>query len=81
MESLIYDTLSSKSSITMYQDGHHLENNYFIMARCYNTKKSTNEANLFMVPFFLQHLLYRIAQLWFCPELLDPQPLGGTGSP
>lgn len=30
MESLIYDALSSKSSVTVYQDGHHLENNDFI---------------------------------------------------
>lgn len=41
MESLIYNTLSSKSSITMYQNGHHLEHNDFIMARCDNAKTPT----------------------------------------
>lgn len=41
MESFIYDTLSSKSSITMYQNGRHLEKNYFIITYCQDTRKPT----------------------------------------
>lgn len=40
MESLIYHTLSSKSSVTMYQDGHHLENNDFIS---FSTEKTQSK--------------------------------------
>lgn len=41
MESLIYNTLSSKSSVTMYQDGHHLENNDFILL--FSTQKTQSK--------------------------------------
>lgn len=41
MESLIYDTLSSKSSVSVYQDGHYLENIDFISL--FSTEKTQSK--------------------------------------